>query len=138
MNQIINFEPNDCIDSFGKLDFKIDESRPEATFQFVIDEFSKFKKSKETRWSQIPCIVRNAPWKIDAKPVQVDNGDFDFSLYLHCNKDRSSHNEWSISIQYEFRILHMTDLQKNFVRRTLLIKILAYNIFLNIDSCYLF
>ncbi len=86
----------------------------EATFQFVINEFSKFKKSKEQRWSQRTCIVRNAPWKIRAKSIEKDNGRFDLGLFLNCKKDRSS-SEWSFSTEIEFRILHMTDLQKNVV-----------------------
>ena len=41
-----------------------DESRAEATFQLVIDEFTKFKDNKESKLSAAPCIVRNLPWKI--------------------------------------------------------------------------
>ena len=121
MKQIISFEASDCINSFGKLDIKIDEGPSEATFQFVINEFSKFKESKEARWSHRTCIVRNAPWKIKAESIKLDNGDFDLGLYLCCTKDRSASDEWSFSNQYELRILHLTDLQKNFVVSTLIL-----------------
>ncbi len=123
MNQIISFEPNDCIDSFGKLDIKIDDGPSEASFQFVINNFSKFKKSKESRWSQRTCFVRNAPWTIQAESTQLDNGSFDLGLFLCCDKDSSSSDEWSISTETEFRILHLTDLQKSVVIRTYFIKI---------------
>jgi hypothetical protein len=115
MNQIINFEANDRIDSFGKLDIKIDDGPPEATFQFVLNEFSKFKESQVERRSNRNCIVRNAKWTIHAKLNQLDNGDFDLGLSLHCKKDSSSSDVWSISAEIEFRILHIKDPEKNFV-----------------------
>ena len=115
MNQIISFEPNDCIESFGNLDIEIDESRSEASFQLVIDDFSKFKESHKARVSQ-NCYVRNVPWKIQANSIRCENGSFNFGIYLRCQKDRSSPVDWSISTNFEFSILHMSDRDKNFVR----------------------
>jgi hypothetical protein len=122
MNQIINFVPNYQIlfDSFGKLEIKIEEGLSEASFQFVLNEFSNFKESKESRWSQRTCFVRNAPWVIKAKSIEKDNGDFYLGLYLFCNNNTSLSDEWSFSVQYELRILHLTDLQKNIVGSTYL------------------
>jgi hypothetical protein len=113
MNKIVSFEPNNCINSFGKLDTKLDKNRSEATFQLVLNEFSKFKESKQERRSQRTCFVGNAPWKIEAQSTQLDDGHFDLGLHLICNKKISPYVDWSISVQYELRILHLTNLQKN-------------------------
>lgn len=61
----------------------LDNARPEATFRFAIENFSK---SKEQRLSP-PCYVRDLPWKImimhrvsqdnrSAKPAQPSVGFF--------------------------------------------------------------
>jgi len=61
----------------------LDNARPEATFRFEIENFSK---SKEQRLSP-PCYVRDLPWKImimhrvsqdnrSAKPAQPSVGFF--------------------------------------------------------------
>jgi len=73
--------------SYNKLGITIilflDNARPEATFRFEIENFSK---SKEQRLSP-PCYVRDLPWKImimhrvsqdnrSAKPAQPSVGFF--------------------------------------------------------------
>ena len=67
-----------------------DESRAEATFQLVINDFSKFKDSRESRLSPTPCIVRNLPWKILAMSKQLNNREFVLGYFLQCNADCES------------------------------------------------
>jgi hypothetical protein len=99
----------------GNLEIEIDESRSEASFQLVINEFSKYKESVKTRVGQ-SYFVRNVPWAIHANSILCENGSFDLGIYLRCHKDMSSTVDWSISTKFEFRILHMAVRKKNFVR----------------------
>ena len=68
-----------------------DQSRAEATFRFTVNDFMKFKDSKESRLSPA-CIVRNLPWKILALNKQVNNREENKSLgfFLQCNADSDS------------------------------------------------
>ena len=68
-----------------------DQSRAEATFRFTVNDFSKFKDSKESKLST-PCIVRNLPWKILALNKQANNREETKSLgfFLQCNADSES------------------------------------------------
>ena len=52
-------------DDLSKEDFGLedDESRPEATFSYTVNQISKLK---ETVLSP-PCYIRNLPWKIMVK-----------------------------------------------------------------------
>lgn len=66
------------------------ESRAEATFQLVINNFTKFKENKENRLSPTPCIVRNLPWKILAMAKQMPNREMALGFFLQCNADSDS------------------------------------------------
>ena len=73
-------------DTFGELKFVCSE----ATFQFVINEFSKFKESNDLHYSP-SCKVANLPWKISAgryKPETTTSCCLE--CYLNCNKDDKS------------------------------------------------
>lgn len=91
------------------------DSRAEATFQLVINDFSKFKDSKDSRLSPTSCIVRNLPWKILAMSKQISNGDMVLGFFLQCNAESES-NRWSVCASAELRLLHTTDPEKNFVK----------------------
>ncbi len=93
-----------------------DESRAEATFQLVIEDFSKFKEGKESRLSAQPCIVRNLPWKILAMSKQTNNREFSLGFFLQCNAESDS-TRWSVCAVAELRLLHNTDPEKNFVKK---------------------
>lgn len=67
-----------------------DESRAEATFQLVVDEFTKFKDNRESRLSAQPCIVRNLPWKILAMSKPANNRDYTLGFFLQCNAESES------------------------------------------------
>ncbi len=68
-----------------------DQSRAEATFKFTVNDFSKFKESKESKLSS-PCIVRNLPWKILVLNKQGNSREESKSLgfFLQCNADSES------------------------------------------------
>lgn len=101
-----NLNNNDNID---------DESRAEATFQLVINDFSKFRESRESRVSSTPCIVRNLPWKILAMSKQLNNREFVLGFFLQCNADSES-TRWSVCAAAELRLLHLMDQEKNLVK----------------------
>lgn len=106
------FEPKDFL--FSETDFGLFnmKERDEATFQFVISEFSKFKESKHSSVSPNVCMFRGLPWKILARHEK----DNDFGFYLQCNTDDKS-KTWSVTAEGELRLLHLNDLKKNFVRK---------------------
>jgi hypothetical protein len=68
------FEEADISNVFGKLIECDDESGSEATFQLMIEDFTKFKEMKERKVSPRACIVRNLPCKFGAKSLQTDKG----------------------------------------------------------------
>ncbi|CAG5121773.1 unnamed protein product, partial [Candidula unifasciata] len=78
-----------------------DESRAEATFQFVVENFSKLEESVLSP----PCMVRNLPWKIMAMP-RKNHADRQKSLgfFLQCNGDSES-TSWSCQASAELRML---------------------------------
>lgn len=93
-----------------------DESRAEATFQLVVEDFTKFKEMKESRLSPQPCIVRNLPWKILAMSKQTNNRDFALGFFLQCNAESES-TRWSVCAVAELRLVHQTDPEKNFIKK---------------------
>lgn len=93
-----------------------DESRAEHTFQLTITEFSKFKESRESRLSPQPCIVRNLPWKILAMSKNINNREYVLGFFLQCNADSES-TRWSVCATAELRLLHISDPEKNLVKK---------------------
>lgn len=93
-----------------------DESRAEATFQLVVEDFTKFKEMKESRLSPQPCVVRNLPWKILAMSKQTNNRDFALGFFLQCNAESES-TRWSVCAVAELRLVHQTDPEKNFIKK---------------------
>jgi hypothetical protein len=93
-----------------------DESRSEATCTFTIQEFSKFRESKESRLSPV-YMVRNLPWRILAmsKPLNNNSREFVLGFFLQCNADSDS-TRWSIYASAELRLLHTSDPEKNVVK----------------------
>ena len=67
-----------------------DESRAEATFQLTIENFSKFKDSRESRLNTTPAVVRNLPWKILAMSKQGNNRESVLGFFLQCNAESES------------------------------------------------
>ncbi|XP_077980640.1 ubiquitin carboxyl-terminal hydrolase 7-like [Glandiceps talaboti] len=92
-----------------------DESRPEATFQFKIPNFSKLK---ETVLGEA-CMVRNLPWKIMAMPRQSQSSERPIrtlGFFLQCNAESDS-SSWSCNAQAELRMLNWKEDGEPFVRR---------------------
>ena len=94
------------------------ESPAGATFQLVINDFSKFIESGETRLSPQPYMIRNLPWKILATSKKMSNKDKEFVLgfFLQCNTE-SNLPTWSVRATAELKILHSTDPEKNLFKK---------------------
>jgi hypothetical protein len=103
-------------DVLGKIIECDDDSRAEATFQLVVEDFTKFKEMKESRLSGQACIVRNLPWKILAMSKQTNNREFALGFFLQCNAESES-TRWSVCAAAELRLLHQTDPEKSFVKK---------------------
>ena len=99
---------------FGML--RIEELSKEATFQLVIEDFSKFKDAKVWRLSAQPCIVHNLPWKILTKATEKNDIENSLGFYLQCNANSDS-TRWSVFAVVELRVLHNTDPELNYVRK---------------------
>jgi hypothetical protein len=110
------FEEADISDVFGKIIEIDDENRAEATFQLMIEDFTKFKEMKDGKLSTYACIVRNMPWKILAKSKQTDKGESELGFYLQCNTESKSTN-WSVRAVAELHLVHQTDPEKNLIKK---------------------
>jgi hypothetical protein len=98
-------------DIFGEIIECDDESGSEATLQFVIEDFTKFKEMKEWKDSPQACIVRNLSWKIYAKSKQTDKGDFKLSFCLGTESKAIN----SVRAAVELHLVHQTDPKKNLI-----------------------
>ncbi|XP_035681510.1 uncharacterized protein LOC118419270 [Branchiostoma floridae] len=82
-----------------------DESRPEATFRFTVENFSKLEKEKLS-----PAVfIRNLPWRICVKPWS-DSSKKSLAVFLKCDADSKS--LWSCRASGELRLIS----QKNGVQ----------------------
>ena len=102
-------------------ELKKHECKSEATFQLIINDFSKFRlienDQKKIIISQEPCIVKNLPWKILALTKLIKpRGECFLGFFLQCNAESDS-NEWSVVANAELRILHKSDSKKNLVKK---------------------
>merc|ERR1719259_251050 len=98
-------------------DTEDDESRANATFRYVVQNFSKLK---ETVLSPA-TFVRNLPWKIMVMPRnQQMQGDRQSSrslgFFLQCNGDSDSAS-WSCNAMAELRLISVKPGQENFSRK---------------------
>ncbi|VVC40693.1 Peptidase C19, ubiquitin carboxyl-terminal hydrolase,TRAF-like,MATH/TRAF domain,Ubiquitin specific [Cinara cedri] len=99
-----------------KMDVVEDNSRPEATFQFVMENFSELK---EQRMSQ-PFYVRNLPWNIMVVQKEVRKSWIEPSMtavafFLQCAVD-SKNTPWSVYATAQLRILAQKKRCHSFVR----------------------
>lgn len=81
-----------------------DESRPEATFEFTVSNFSRMKESMLSP----PCYVRNLPWKIMVMPrtsgPQERMPTKSLGFFLQCNGESES-TAWTCYANAELRLL---------------------------------
>ncbi len=101
-----------------------DEARPEATFRFVVENFSTVKESVLSP----PCMVRNLPWKIMIMPrsgqQQQERGggggqgqqQKSMGYFLQCNGE-SEASSWSCQAQAELRVLSVNPEKETFRRK---------------------
>eukprot|EP00058_Branchiostoma_floridae_P025980 XP_002611470.1 hypothetical protein BRAFLDRAFT_63896 [Branchiostoma floridae] len=75
-----------------------DESRPEATFRFTVENFSKLEKEKLS-----PAVfIRNLPWRICVKPWS-DSSKKSLGVFVKCDADSKS--LWSCRASGELRLI---------------------------------
>ncbi|UYV65714.1 USP7 [Cordylochernes scorpioides] len=93
-----------------------DDSRSEATFRFVVNNFSKLK---DTLLSP-PTYVRNLPWKImvmsrmnQSQDRQLTKG---LGFFLQCNGESDS-STWSCNATAELRLLNQREPSEFFSRK---------------------
>lgn len=93
-----------------------DEARSEATFRFVVPNFSKLR---ETALSH-PTFVRNLPWKIMVMPRTNQGQDRQptksLGFFLQCNGESES-STWSCNAVAELRIIAQKEGTENFSRK---------------------
>lgn len=94
-----------------------EEMRSEATFDYVVHDFSKMKDSLLSP----PCYVRNLPWKIMVMQRTSNTGDRgqdsrSMGFFLQCNADSES-SSWSCNAKAELKLLSFKPDQEPFVRQ---------------------
>lgn len=93
-----------------------DEARSEATFRFVVTDFSRLKESVLSP----PTYVRNLPWKIMVMPRTNTGNDRQptksLGFFLQCNGESES-STWSCNATAELRIISQKEGVENFVRK---------------------
>lgn len=97
-------------------DMEEDEARSEATFRFVVPNFSKLKDSILSS----PTFVRNLPWKIMVMPRSSHNQDRasqrSLGFFLQCNGESES-SSWSCYAVAELRLLSVRPEVETFSRK---------------------
>lgn len=94
-----------------------EEMRSEATFSFVVQDFSKMKDSILSP----PCYVRNLPWKIMVMQRTSNSGDRSqdtrsMGFFLQCNAESES-SSWSCNAKAELKLMSHKPDQEPFVRQ---------------------
>ncbi|XP_054712852.1 ubiquitin carboxyl-terminal hydrolase 7-like isoform X1 [Uloborus diversus] len=93
-----------------------DEARSEATFRFVVSNFSKLR---ETALSP-PTFVRNLPWKIMVMPRTSHGQDRQptrsLGFFLQCNGESES-STWSCNALADLKIIAQKEGVENFSRK---------------------
>ncbi|RNA14834.1 ubiquitin carboxyl-terminal hydrolase 7 isoform X1 [Brachionus plicatilis] len=87
-----------------------DDNRTEATFQFIINNFSRLKDRKNFILYSKKCIVRNLEWYIQ---IRLNEKDGEMAFYLCCNSMKESNN-FLVNVTTELTLLNKSDSKKNF------------------------
>lgn len=85
-----------------------DDGREEATFQFVVNSFSKCKMSKNLKLISKPFIIRNIEWTIVVEFHETCLGCFVVYKPILCNSN--------VDAESDFRLLNKIDRKKNWVK----------------------
>ena len=115
LNQEVEFIPKIVANQniFGdlKLDYKhiIDENRSEGTIRLVVDNFSMFKDGNQSRENKDWNLIKNIPWRIQAKMEQTKDFNNALGFYIKpvCENDILKENPIRISAKY--RIIQHKD-----------------------------
>ncbi|CAK9290332.1 unnamed protein product [Gordionus sp. m RMFG-2023] len=109
LNNAMEVEPNQESNENtpkANIDDEFDEndySRPQATFQFKIENFSKFSKQALSP----PCYIRNLPWKILGlvrTQERVSSVSKFLGFFLQCNAEAESQT-WSCHASAVLKVL---------------------------------
>jgi hypothetical protein len=106
---------------FGELKIKdiqkaiiTETKRAEGTLIFVINDFSKFKESGETRYSEDNCILRGLEWKIQARSYKSDDGSYALGYFLRCEDNiENKSKKFPVWVKTTFKLLHLKNSNKN-------------------------
>jgi hypothetical protein len=122
INQNIQFK-KDNSNLFGELKveniqepIKTVQNRAEATLRFVIDDFSKFKESRQKLHSKVSCIRRGLEWRIRADSRKFDDGTFKLGIYLVCRDNMNESKKLPFWAYTNLKLLHLTNPDKNRIR----------------------
>lgn len=114
-NRAVNGELQDQAISLDT-EMEEDEARSEATFQYVVHNFSKLKESQLSP----PCYVRNLPWKIMVMPrtsqMQDRQQQKSLGFFLQCNGESES-SSWSCYATAELTLLAQKEEWVPFTRK---------------------
>lgn len=95
--------------NFGDILFidkeKIDSNRVEGTFQLVINDFSLFKRNYEWKESSKSCVIKNIPWKINAKIEQTENYDLALGFYVYPEYDDHKLQQNPVNTEIRIKIV---------------------------------
>lgn len=111
LNKEVKFSPKQIVgkNNFGDLVFfdreKMDTNRSEASFQLIIDDFNSFRRNYEWRESSKPCIIKNIPWKINAKIEQTEDFDLALGFYVYPEFDDNKLRQNPISAEIKLKII---------------------------------
>jgi len=91
------------------------DSKPEGTFQLVINDFSEFKAKKDYCESIDSIMIKNVPWRIQTQIEETQ--DFDLGLGFYVRPDLESIFFSPINAKIKLKLLTNSGLifEKNFI-----------------------
>ncbi|KAL0278652.1 UNVERIFIED_CONTAM: hypothetical protein PYX00_000410 [Menopon gallinae] len=100
---------------FQDIEMKEDEARSEATFSFVVQNFSRLRESQLSP----PCYIRNLPWKIMIMPritQSQERSQKSLGFFLQCNGESESAS-WSCFATAELKLVAQKEDCESFTRK---------------------
>ncbi len=123
LNKEFQFVSKPIIDdnNFGHIEIMdktkqvITDSKPEGTFQLVINDFSEFKAKKDYCESIDSIMIKNVPWRIQTQIEETQ--DFDLGLGFYIRPDLESIFFSPINAKIKLKLLTNSGLifEKNFI-----------------------
>jgi hypothetical protein len=96
---------------------KTEANKAEGKLKFVINDFSKFKESEGSCYSEEHYILRGLQWNIRADSKKSNDGSYGLGFYLRCEDNNENHSKkFPIWVQYTCKLLHLKDPDKNLIK----------------------